>query len=70
MVSVELVSTLHKLSRADKLRVIQLLVNDLAAEEEAFFTQGAMYEIWSPYDSAEAAQTLLKMLNDDKAPNG
>jgi len=70
MVSIELLNVLHRLSRADKLRVIQVLVSALAAEEEAFFTPGATYEIWSPYDTPEAAQTLLEMLRDEKAQDG
>lgn len=70
MVSTKLLNTLHRLSRADKLRVIQLLASDLATEEEAFFTPGATYEVWSPYDAPEAAQTLLKMLKDEQAQDG
>ena len=41
-------SALRKLKRADKLRAIQLLVEDLAVEEEALFLPGAPYEVWSP----------------------
>lgn len=33
MLSRELITELHKLNRADKLRVVQLLVNDLSQEE-------------------------------------
>jgi hypothetical protein len=70
MVSTKLLNTLHRLSRADKLRVIQLLVSDLAAEEEAFFTPGATYEVWSPYDAPEAAQTLVQILDDEQPLDG
>ena len=35
-------------------------------EAEQYFTHGAQYEIWSPYDSAEAAETLWKLLEEDK----
>jgi hypothetical protein len=68
-ISSELLNQLHKLDRADKLRVIQMLVGDLAADEEAHFTPGATYEVWSPYDVPEAAATLLDMLEEDKAQN-
>lgn len=70
MVSVELLKTLHKLSRVDKLRVMQVLLSDLALDSEAFFTPGTTYEVWSPYDAPEAAQTLWQMLNDEKAKDG
>ena len=36
------------------------------AEAASYFTPGAQYEVWSPYDSAEAAETLWKLLQDDK----
>ena len=70
MISRELLEELHKLNRADKLRIIQALVDDLAAEEEVYFRSGATYEIWSPYDAPEAANTLTKMLEEDRAENG
>jgi len=35
-------------------------------EAERYFTNGAQYEVWSPYDSAEAAETLWKLLKEDK----
>ena len=70
MISNELIEQLHQLNRADKLRVIQLLVGDLAAEESAYFTPGATYEVWSPYDAPAAAQTLLQMLEDDGGHDG
>ncbi len=47
----ELFSELRKLKRADKLRAMQLLVWDLAVEEEALLRPDAQYEVWSPFDS-------------------
>mgnify|MGYP000400861221 CR=1 FL=1 len=61
MLPEKLVDELQKLNRADKLRVIQLLANQLADEDETFF-QVTQYEIWSPYDAAGAAHTLMQML--------
>lgn len=63
MISRELQDTLSRLDRVDKLRIIQLLVNDLAAEES--LASGATYEVWSPYDAPDAATTLLNMLKDE-----
>jgi len=62
----ELVSAVRELNRADKLRLMQVIVNELALEENAVLIPGAEYEVWSPYDSADAAQTLLAMLDADK----
>jgi hypothetical protein len=58
----ELFDELHKLDSADKLRVMQFLVNELTTENEALLTPGAQYEVWSPYDAPKSAQTLLEML--------
>ncbi|MBZ0281437.1 MAG: hypothetical protein K8L97_11915 [Anaerolineae bacterium] len=62
----ELVSELHKLSRADKLRAVQILVHDLAIEENALL-RGTHFEVWSPFDAPSAAETLLQMLEEDRA---
>lgn len=67
---VELLSTLQMLSRADKLKVMQFLVQELAAEEEALLLQsGAKYSVWSPYNSHDAAQKLADLLEEDKRGN-
>ncbi len=66
MLSNELLTELHKLNRADKLRAVQFLVHELAVEEEALLAPGMHYEVWSPYDAAGAAQTLLTMLEADE----
>ncbi len=67
---VELLSTLQTLSRADKLKVMQFLVQELAAEEEALLLQpGATYSVWSPYNSHDAAQKLAVLLEEDKQAN-
>lgn len=62
----QLLDELHKLNRVDKLRVVQSLVNELAAEEETYFKSGSQYEVWSPFDAAGAAEVLGKMLEEDK----
>lgn len=66
----ELLSTLQTLSRADKLKVMQFLVQELASEEEALLLQpGATYPVWSPYNSHDAAQKLAALLEEDKQAN-
>lgn len=62
MVTTELLTALRSLDRADKLHVMQVLVSDLAEEENELMTSGQAYPIWSPHDAHEAAATLLKVL--------
>jgi len=62
----ELFGELRRLNRADKLRAMQVLVTELASEEDVLLIPGASYEVWSPYDATDAAQTLLDMLEADK----
>ena len=66
----ELFTELRKLNRADKIRAMQTLIQDLAAEENALLVPGATYDVWSPYDAGDAAQTLLSMLENEKDANG
>ena len=58
----QLIVELRKLNRADKLRAMQVLVNDLAAEEDAWLIPGATYEIVTPYNNEAAAQLLFEAL--------
>lgn len=66
----ELFPTLRNLSRADKLKIMQFLVSELAREEEALFLEdGATYQLLSPYNSHDAAQKLAQLLEEDQAGN-
>lgn len=58
--------TLKNLSRADKLKVMQFLITELAKEEKIQLQPNAIYSIISPYNSHEAAQKLGKLLEEDK----
>ena len=63
----ELLPVLRPLSRADKFRLMQFLVVELAAEENALIEPNAEYPIWSPYDAFEAAEKMLTKLSESKA---
>ncbi len=65
MTVIELFPTLRNLPRADKLKVMQFLVTELAQEEEPTLQLGATYEIWSPFDSHEAAHKLAQLLESE-----
>jgi len=65
---VELVPTIKMLPRADKLRLMQFLVIDLAQEEGVpLLAADAEYPIWTPLNAFEAAETLWQMLEEHKA---
>ncbi len=69
MTLAELLPALHGLPRADKLRAIQLLASEVAREEGVEVTAAdTPYQIWSPYDAFEGAATLLRVLNEERAP--
>ena len=57
----ELLTELSKLPTTDKVVIIKMLTNEVA-QESAKFVPGAVYEVWSPYDSGVAAAQLQKML--------
>lgn len=62
MVSIELLDELYKLSRADKLHVIQFLVSELTQGGPDLLKTGMAYPVWSPYDAFEAAGKMLEVL--------
>jgi hypothetical protein len=64
----ELMTSIESLPRVEKLQLIQRLATDLARDEAILDgLEGKSVPIWSPYDSYEAAATLLQALHDDKA---
>ncbi|BAZ49275.1 hypothetical protein NIES4103_18870 [Nostoc sp. NIES-4103] len=65
MTVAELFPTLRSLTRADKLKVMQFLVAELAREEEPTLEPGATYSVWSPLNSHEAAHKLAQLLESE-----
>lgn len=63
----ELLAALRRLDRADKLRAMQVLVTELASEEDALLLPGGEYEVWSPHDAGGAAATLERLLESEGA---
>ncbi len=67
----EILPVLQALPHADKLRLLQFLVFDLAQEEGvSLLDPGLTYPIWTPYNAFEAADTLLQALETDQTVNG
>ena len=58
----ELMGELHRLKRADKIRIMRVLAQDLAVKEE-IIVPNAHYEAWSPLDSTTTINALLRLLN-------
>ncbi len=67
MISEHLIEELRQLNRVEKLRVIQMLVNQITQEEEIL--TGTEYEVWSPYDAPGAAAILTEMLEEERRRN-
>lgn len=66
MTIAELFPTLRELPRADKLKVMQFLIAELAREEEPALEPGATYSVWSPFNSHEAAHKLAQLLESEQ----
>jgi hypothetical protein len=62
MVLSELIAELHKLDRADKFRVVQILVSELATEEASLVRMEGVYPVYTPLGNEAAAEVLLEML--------
>lgn len=68
MTFTELVPTIKALQRADKLRLMQLLVIELAHEEGVpLLTADAEYPVYTPLNAFAAGDTLLELLEQHKA---
>jgi len=61
----QLLPTLQGLQRADKWRIVQILISQLAQEESIEQPQNKS-PVWTPYNAFNAADTLLNMLAEDK----
>ncbi len=64
---VEMLPEVRALSRIDKLRLIQVLADDLAqAEESTPFAAGQSFPLWSPDRAYDAAAVLLRELEAER----
>ena len=61
-----LLPSLQALKNTEKLFLIQFLAGELSREEQVFpMSPLETYYVWSPYDSVEAAQGLLKFIENN-----
>jgi hypothetical protein len=65
---IELLTGAKTLSRADRIRLVQHLIAELAREEGVTpFEAGTAYPIWTPLQAFEAAATMLEALGKRNA---
>lgn len=62
-----LLPILKGLPAQQKLLLIQFLAAELAQQESGSLIPNLRYPIWSPYNSYEAAETLLRMLKEPES---
>lgn len=63
----ELMPSISSLPRAEKLQVFRLLALDLTQEAGVdAFRDGASYPIWTPFNADDAAQSLQRLLEEDR----
>jgi hypothetical protein len=60
----ELRPSIHALPRAEKFRLMQELISDLAHADDS---QPIECPVWSPYEAEDAAVALLSLLDRDRA---
>jgi hypothetical protein len=64
---IDLLPTVRALSRLDRLRLIQIVVQELATDEAASLIEpNREYPVWSPYEADKAAAVMLQLLDVEK----
>jgi len=62
----EMLPEVRALSRLDKIRLIQVLAQELERDEDALIEPGRSYPVWSPDRAFSAAAALLEALEKEK----
>jgi hypothetical protein len=62
----EVLPDIQALSRPDKLRLVQVLAQELEREDGGPIESGRSYPVWSPDRAFSAAAALLQALEEDK----
>lgn len=64
----EVLDASRELTNQEKVRLIEKLTADLKdAPESNLLDPGCSYPVWSPIDSFEAAATMMRLLEEEKA---
>ncbi|NLX99177.1 MAG: hypothetical protein GXY83_23815 [Rhodopirellula sp.] len=62
----EVLPEVQSLSRLDKIRLIQIVAQELEREESELIEPNRSYPVWSPDRAFTAAGSLLEALEDEK----
>ncbi len=62
----EVLPEVESLSRLDKIRLIQILAQELERDESGLIEPGRSYPVWSPDRAFTAAAALMQALEDEK----
>jgi hypothetical protein len=62
----ELIPLVNNLSQLDKLSLFKLLAAQVPDAELQVIFSASEYPVYSPYDSTEAANILMQMIQDDQ----
>jgi hypothetical protein len=62
MSNLELLDQVGQLSRAEKFKMVQFLMAELAKDELKPLDNIVAYRLWSPYNYGDAAQKLMSLL--------
>ncbi|HTU16822.1 MAG TPA: hypothetical protein VMG10_02065 [Gemmataceae bacterium] len=62
----EVLPEVQTLSRLDKIRLIQILAQELERGEDGLIEPNRSYPVWSPDRAFPAAAALLQALEDEK----
>ncbi len=62
----EVLPEVQTLSRLDKIRLIQILAQELERDEGELIEPGRSYPLWSPDRAFTAADALLQALEEEK----
>jgi hypothetical protein len=60
----DLLPAVEALPRAEQLKLVHAIIDSLAVPAPAALIPDGEYSIWSPRDSYEAAEVLMKLLED------
>jgi hypothetical protein len=62
----DVLSEVQTLSRLDKIRLIQILAQDLERDEAELIEPGRSYPVWSPDRAFTGAGALMEALEEEK----
>ncbi len=62
----EVLPEVQTLSRLDKIRLLQILAQELEREESDLIEPNRSYPVWSPERAFTAADAILEALDDEK----